>query len=792
MEKEMIKNEKVIGTLPSKAQVKVYWDDRPENNSNEGKQRIKAYFSKKYGVPPTSINVIFRAVKEGNKPELIRLSDGVVDNIMDTTYQKNLFKEWLDREKIETNWDRIVKLDDKVNEEYKLIKDTDYRYRKWFIKTIEIDNLLSFGDDNVINYSDLNGISVVVSDPPNQGGKSTFSVDALKFLFFGETTKTDKNEDIFNSFRESNTVRVKGLIEIDGDDFVIERVINRKPKKVGGWSVSSSVEYKKILPDGTEEDLKGEQTQDTTKKIAEAIGSESDFMATIIATGDNLTDLIDSKSTERGKTLTKFIGLEVLDDKEEIAKKMTSEFKKTMKSNIYNIETLKNEIINNGLTIENLGVSNYDTNKSLEESIKTIEELNYERDGLLSKKVQIDPEILKLNPETLKTDIGLLTKNGTNKKTELDTIIKELESLGKSTYDEDGHKKVKNNRNEVELSRRGNISEINKLSSHIKALKEGEFCPTCKRSLEDVDHSKEIGDSENKVIELTKLNEGLVVELSELDLLIGQYDLKKSESDSIDRKSLMKDKIEVDLERMRVTLKEKNNQLKEYERNTEFIDSNQKLESQLTGVNSRIRMVDIDKNNFMKLIEKNNNEIIRLEESTVDKNKLIETIRKELDVEKIFDIYCKMIGKNGIGKLVLRSVIPIINSEIQQMLDGACDFELELNVNDKNEVEFLIIKNFIPKLVKSGSGFEKTLAALALRLVLGKVSTLPKPNIIVLDEVLGKVADENLSLMRPFFEKIKSNFDSILLITHRELVRDWADNILMIKKENDVSSIVSI
>ena len=621
---------------------------------------------------------------------------------------------------------------------------------------------------------------------------TTFSVDALKFLFFGETTKTEKNEDIFNSFRESNVVRVKGLIEIDGDDFVIERVINRKPKKGGGWSVSSSVEYKKILPDGTEEDLKGEQTQDTTKKIAEAIGSESDFMATIIATGDNLTDLIDSKPTERGKTLTKFIGLEVLDDKEEIAKKMTSEFKKTMKSNIYNIETLKNEIINNGLTIENLGVSNYDTNKKLEESIKTIEELNYERDGLLSKKVQIDPEILKLNPETLKTDIGLLTKNGTNKKTELDTIIKELETLGKSTYDEDGHKKVKNNRNEVELSRRGNISEINKLSSHIKTLKEGEFCPTCKRSLEDVDHTKEISDSENKVIELTKLNEGLVVELSELDLLIGQYDLKKSESDSIDRKSLMKDKIEVDLERMRVTLKEKNNQLKEYERNTEFIDSNQKLESQLTGVNSRIRMVDIDKNNFMKLIEKNNNEIIRLEESTVDKNKLIETIRKELDVEKIFDIYCKMIGKNGIGKLVLRSVIPIINSEIQQMLDGACDFELELNVNDKNEVEFLIIKNFIPKLVKSGSGFEKTLAALALRLVLGKVSTLPKPNIIVLDEVLGKVADENLSLMRPFFEKIKSNFDSILLITHRELVRDWADNILMIKKENDVSSIVSI
>lgn len=325
-----------------------------------------------------------------------------------------------------------------------------------------------------------------------------------------------------------------------------------------------------------------------------------------------------------------------------------------------------------------------------------------------------------------------------------------------------------------------------------KGLKEGETCPTCKRSLEDVNHSEEIENNTKKIDELLKVTENLVLEISALDVILGQHEGKKTKSDLIDRKSLMKDKIEVDLEKMRVSLKEKKNQLKEYERNTEFIKSNQKLDSELLGVNSKIKMSDIDKNNLIKLIEKNENEVKRLEDLIVDKNKLIDVIKKEKEVEKIFDIYSKMIGKNGIGKLVLRSVIPIINSEIQQMLDGICDFELELNVNDKNEVEFLIIKNFIPKLVKSGSGFEKTLASLALRLVLGKISTLPKPNIIVLDEILGKVADENLSMMRPFFEKVKSSFDIILLITHRELVKDWADNIIMIKKENDVSTIVSV
>jgi DNA repair exonuclease SbcCD ATPase subunit len=792
MEKTKLKTKKQNVIVPSKAQLKVYWDDRPENNSYEGKQRIKAYFAKKYNVPSTSVNVIFRAVKNDNKPELIRLSDAVVDNIMDSTYQRSLFKEWIDREKIEIEWERLIKLDDKVNEEYSLTKDTDYRYRRWFIKHIEIDNLLSFGDGNELEYSNLNGVSVVVSDPPNQGGKTTFSVDALKFLFFGDTTKTEKNEEIFNTFRDTNNVRVKGLIEIDGDDFVIERTIKRTPKKAGGWTVSSSVEYKKILPDGTEEDLKGEQTQDTTKKIAEAIGNEKDFMTTIIATGDNLTDLIDSKPTERGKTLTKFIGLEVLDDKEEIAKKMTSDFKKTMKSNVYNVETLKNEINDHKTSITNLKESNIINQIDLQEKIDTIQELNGQRDELLSRKIQIDPEVLKLNPETLKSEINSLTNGGVSKKNELDIITKELETMGDPGYNEVDHNEVKKTRNELELTRRENVSERARLDKLIKTLKEGEICPTCKRSLEDVDHSKEIEESENKSSSILKLIEELVLKIGELDVVIGEHEGKKSKSDLIDRKTLMKDKIEVDLERMRVNLKEKKNQLKEYERNTEFIESNQKLDSQLTGVNSRIKMLDIEKNNLIKLIEKNENEVKRLEDLIVDKNKLIDTIKKEKEVEKIFDVYCKMIGKNGIGKLVLRSVMPIINSEIQQMLDGICDFELELNVNDKNEVEFLIIKNFIPKLVKSGSGFEKTLASLALRLVLGKVSTLPKPNIIVLDEVLGKVADENLSLMKPFFDKIKSSFDVILLITHRELVRDWADHILMIKKENDISSIVSV
>jgi DNA repair exonuclease SbcCD ATPase subunit len=148
-----------------------------------------------------------------------------------------------------------------------------------------------------------------------------------------------------------------------------------------------------------------------------------------------------------------------------------------------------------------------------------------------------------------------------------------------------------------------------------------------------------------------------------------------------------------------------------------------------------------------------------------------------------------MIGKNGISKLVLTSVIPIINYELQRLIDDVCDFELELSMNDKNEVEFLIIKNGVEKKLKSGSGFESTVASLALRCVLGRISTLPKPNVIVFDEVLGKVADVNLDNVKMFFDKIKTMYDIILFITHNPIAQDWADKIITVTKKDDISSL---
>jgi DNA repair exonuclease SbcCD ATPase subunit len=95
----------------------------------------------------------------------------------------------------------------------------------------------------------------------------------------------------------------------------------------------------------------------------------------------------------------------------------------------------------------------------------------------------------------------------------------------------------------------------------------------------------------------------------------------------------------------------------------------------------------------------------------------------------------------------------------------------------------------IEKLMVSGSGYERTIAALALRAVLSKVCSLPKPNIVVMDEVFGKISNDNLELVGEFFVKIKQYFEKIFVISHNPLISNWADKIVKISKIDNISKV---
>jgi DNA repair exonuclease SbcCD ATPase subunit len=788
MEKVIEEKTKLVD-VPSKAQIRVDWQDYPENRTIDSVNRVKTYFSDKYDVPKTSIKINFIPILKNKAGKVIDLSDGIIDNIMDTAYQRGLFREWLNLNDVTIDYERLCRLDDKINEILIDKEEEDIRYRRWSIKKLWLDNFLSFGENNEIEYKNLNGLSVVNSLPPNQGGKTIFTIDSLLFLFFGKTTKTETNTEIFNTFTNKDDVLVGGHIEIDGDEYIIERKLSRKQSKSGEYKVSSNLLFYKILADGTQENLEGEQRRETDKLIVDTIGSYDDFMLTIVATSKNLEDLVETKPTHRGRLLTKFIGLEVIEKKEEINKSLMSDFKSNMRSNIYNTKELELEIEDFKNNISENRITNKENDKILNEKIVKLKEAQEKKEDLLGKRYSIDDEIKKVNPETLKKEIEGLTKKGVTLKDELDEINKKISEIPKFSYDEDVHEEYRTEEKTLLVEKNGIESSIKTVEKLIKDLKEGEICPTCKRALDEVDHSSEIKENEKLLKQKEKELKSIVTKIEKICDKLNKISDEKKNSDSYDKLSLSKDKTEIEIDRMRVDYREKTSLLKDYERNSTFIDENRKLESKILGYNQLIETLETEKDNIKTKIQNIINDTTNKEEKITENTNLIEQIKREEEVLKIFDVYNRMIGKNGISKLVLSSVIPIINHELNRLLDEVCDFEIQLEMNDKNEVDFLLIKNDVIKKLKSGSGLETTLASLALRSVLGRVSTLPKPNTIVFDEVLGKVANINLDQVKIFFDKIKKMYEIIFLISHNPIVQDWADKIITIEKNNDISSL---
>ena len=208
------------------------------------------------------------------------------------------------------------------------------------------------------------------------------------------------------------------------------------------------------------------------------------------------------------------------------------------------------------------------------------------------------------------------------------------------------------------------------------------------------------------------------------------------------------------------------------------------MRTQIESTNGEIRQITTS-------IERHGNNIKNLEEKITINDDLIKKIKSEEELISVFKTYLTIYGKNGISKVIIKNMIPLLNQELYRLLSDSCYFTLELSINDKNELEFLMIDNEtrVVKPLSSGSGYERTISSLAIRSVLTKVSSLPKPNIVVMDEVFGKIADDNLEMVGEFFKKIKNYFEHIFVISHNPLIRNWSDNIIMIKKDENISSI---
>ena len=155
-----------------------------------------------------------------------------------------------------------------------------------------------------------------------------------------------------------------------------------------------------------------------------------------------------------------------------------------------------------------------------------------------------------------------------------------------------------------------------------------------------------------------------------------------------------------------------------------------------------------------------------------------------------WNLYQEMVGKNGVVKVVLRQALPVLNSEIARTLDGICDFDVKLEVNDKNEVEINLVRDGVKMAIeKAGSGLELTFAGLAVRNALAKICSFSRPSCLVTDEVASTVNTENHENLRKLYNRILENYAYIINIEHNADLEDMHDQTITITKVNNISHV---
>lgn len=787
------------------AKVNIKWRVLPVDYSHEGEKNIIAKFAKKYGIQKENVTVEPEFINENGETGEAVYTNESIRNIQDPEFKYGLFKQYLSEKNIEDyDFDQILEFDKLIS------SNLDYevydKHKRYTIKWIKWSNFMSFGKENFIDFTKLSGLVLLSSEPANQGGKTTFCLDLFRFLLFGKVTSRESDwtlSKVFNNYiPEATEVAVEGCIEIDGVDYVIKRIVSRPElkRRTEKSKVSQKVSYYKVV-NGEYFDLEDEDSEnetevsgkETNKSIKEAIGNERDFDLMICVDSTNLKGLISLKDTDRGRLITRWIGLLILEDTDKLAREYYNKsVAPKLTLNKYNKEELKadNEEldkINNDYIEE--GIKYSKDKKASEEKIANYKE---KRDILLSSKLQIDEELTKTDKATIEGKKDGLIIEGKRKAAEKEKNEKAYELVKNATFDNVSYKKAISDDKEFSIRLNSLKTSNERIKKEVEQLKDGEYCPTCGAKLKGVDNTDAIKAKEKEISKNNKEIEEISNKLSDIDKKIVKLEADKVDYDEKTRLGLIIDKNEVDIENLRAKLRECNRILKDLDKNDTAIRKNNEINAKINVIDASL---DEEEKVYSKLsnkIEELRSEIKANKKIISDNEAIIKIIEKEEKLVRNWKIYLDMIGKNGISKMVLRNALPLINGDLKRMLTDVCDFDVEVAIDDHNDVAFYQIHDGVKRNLAAGSGFEQTVASLALRSVLSKISTFSKPSFVVFDEILGGVADENYDQVKLLYDKIVKDYACVIQITHLKAIADWHNQQLVVKKKDNISTIEMI
>lgn len=721
-------------------------------------------------------------------------------------YQNELIGEYLKDRYPEIDEDTLLDVY-KINTDLNSTINKDDRNRniRWKPKLFEFDNMFSYGEGNVIDFSKLNDVFGLFA--ANASGKSSL-MDALSFTAFDKSSKAFKASHIMNSQKMS--FKGKFTFEVNGVDYVIVRSGSRDKKN------NVKVEVNFYKKDGDKEvPLNAEARRSTNEVIRDFLGSYDDFILTTLSLQNNHGSFVDIGQTERKELLAKFIGITIFEKLSDNASDRMKEISGALKAfnkedNTQKIAEMENEIGVLSSKILDLEQRSDDVSKkisSLREKVAT------ETSSIVNLVgVPTTDQFTSLTSERMEAERMVLDSRGrlsecqrslSDEKGKLAVLLTRADELEKIPLNEKkelmGTLQRQFDALNVKMSKlKTLVSEKLKKLDH---LSKHEYDPNCKFCTNNVFVKDAMSTRES--LEADKSTARQYVEeitsvRKKLDGLMEFKDLI-SESDGIEMKIAVQQSVvsrcQLDVNNMASILDKTAGRIIKideliglYNRSREVVEQNSAVEVSVRGLNEKIEQLTRDLRGMGKehLVASGRRTSLTDQVSIV--NKKISEIESYQNTYSAYEYYLSAVGTSGLQYKIISSAVPRIESEVNNILSQIVEFTMNIDTDGKNINVFIKYEDRKWPL-ELCSGMEKFIAGLALRVALINISNIPRPNFLVVDEGFGALDADNMGTMHALFDFLKVNFDFIIVISHLDAMRDMVDKQLEIHKENGFSKI---
>ena len=662
---------------------------------------------------------------------------------------------------------------------------------RWSIRKMEFDNTFGYGKDNVIDFTKLSGIIGLFGR--NRAGKSSIPGT----LTYGLYNKNDRgivsNLHVVNARADYCQAAVSFSVN---DQLYRSERQSVKCMSRGSETVMTYLNLYEVDDEGLiVKDMSGEQRRDTEKELTSLIGTSDDFMLTSFASQGGMNSFISLGGSERRKTICRFLGLDVFSELNKIFRDASLETKTKMK-------TFKGK----------------DYDKERDGFLATLKELRTKRDEckdqIAFKTSQLEEDLSELQRIRADVivdveDIGTIEDNiriAEDRISELKVIIEESDSkigkalqvisgaeqaLDQQKYDNlllevKSTEKLKKAASALESSITSVNRNIRQNSESAKLLKEvpcGDSFPSCKFISRSHKAQGELPGLENELAELTQKFQDLLDEVDDAGYersknYVDNFDKRKSKVTELKLKlsnlELEKGKHASELVTLQASLEEYNSKLEIAKK-----ASDPKLAEEIVRLEERIAAIRKTKNDLQASLSKLATKI------GVQQEKLnnLEQERKEYNQVlvdwSVYEFLMAATSWKGIPATILQSMVPSINEELGSILQDAVGFTIELEI-DESKTEMYINYGDSRRPIECGSGMEKMVSSLALRVALTNISSLSKSDMLIIDEGFGSLDSANVEAVTGLLQKLRSWYRLIVLISHVDLVKDCVDDIIEI------------